>query len=189
MGQYVKKKKDMNFQSIDSLNQVVKLINEASAVLNDKRKTIKGSAIPEVAVSLAGTSVGCAIAIFLLYYLGVAGLSAAGLTSGLAAIGLALSVLIGGIISPMLTGIIVLIVLVAVLAVFPTLIYLRYKNRKFRLNKERLYKEALQNHEAIIKALKDEAATSKERIDYLQSLNILLQRAIKDLGKDIGVTA
>ena len=42
-------------------------------------------------------------------------------------------------------------------------------------------------HEGIIKALKEEADAAKERIDYLQSLNILLQQAIKDLSKDLGV--
>ena len=36
-------------------------------------------------------------------------------------------------------------------------------------------------------ALKEEADAAKERIDYLQSLNILLQQAIKDLSKDLGV--
>ena len=56
-----------------------------------------------------------------------------------------------------------------------------------RQEKERLYKEALKKHEAIIKALKAEADAGKERLDYLQSLNILLQQAVKDLKKDLGV--
>lgn len=188
MGTYVKKKKYMNYQSFDSLNQVVKVINEASAALNEKRGAINGSAIPEVAVSLAGTSVGVAVGFFLIYYLGTVGLSAVGLTSGLAAIGVALSVLIGGIISPMLTGIFILLFLVALLAVAPTLLYSRYRSKKFRQEKERLYKVALQNHEGIIRALKEDASASKERMDYLQSINFGLQRAIKDLGKDLGVT-
>jgi hypothetical protein len=55
-----------------------------------------------------------------------------------------------------------------------------------RQEKERLYTEALRKHEAIIKALKDEVDADKERLDYLQSLNILLTRAIKDLKKDLG---
>lgn len=41
--------------------------------------------------------------------------------------------------------------------------------------------------EAIIKALKDESDATKERLDYLQSLNILLQQALKDLSHDLGV--
>jgi hypothetical protein len=45
----------------------------------------------------------------------------------------------------------------------------------------------LKKHEAIIKALKEEINADKERIDYLNSLNILLTQAIKDLKKDLGV--
>ena len=50
-----------------------------------------------------------------------------------------------------------------------------------------MYKEALAKHEAIIEALKKEADADKERMDYLQSLNILLQKAIIDLKNDLGV--
>ena len=53
--------------------------------------------------------------------------------------------------------------------------------------KERLYKEALRKHDAIIRALKEEAEANKERLDYLNSLNILLTRAINDLKKDLGI--
>lgn len=35
--------------------------------------------------------------------------------------------------------------------------------------------------------MKEEADADKERLEYLQSLNILLQQAIKDLQKDLGV--
>ena len=37
----------MNFQSVDSLQSVVNVVNEAAAALNDKKRTIKESAIPE----------------------------------------------------------------------------------------------------------------------------------------------
>lgn len=52
-----------------------------------------------------------------------------------------------------------------------------------------MYKEALKKHDAIIKAMKADADADKERLDYLQSLNILLQQAIKDLRHDLGFTA
>ncbi len=35
--------------------------------------------------------------------------------------------------------------------------------------------------------LRKESNADKERLDYLQSLNILLQQAIKDLQKDLGI--
>ena len=49
-----------------------------------------------------------------------------------------------------------------------------------------LSQEALKKHDAIINALKGEAEASKERLDYLQSINILLMQAIKDLKADLG---
>ena len=48
MDNYVKKKKEMVFQSVDSLQQVVNVVNEAAAAVNDSKRTIKESVIPEV---------------------------------------------------------------------------------------------------------------------------------------------
>ena len=42
---------------------------------------------------------------------------------------------------------------------------------------------------AILKALKEESNADKERIEYLNGLNILLQSAIKDLQHDLGIAA
>ena len=39
-GKYVKKKKDMNFQSVEALQQVVNVVNEAACAVNDKSRTI-----------------------------------------------------------------------------------------------------------------------------------------------------
>lgn len=41
-----------------------------------------------------------------------------------------------------------------------------------------LYKEAIVNHDAIIKELRSEAITTKERMDYLEDLNNRLQSQI-----------
>lgn len=58
MGEYIKKKKDMNFQSVDALQQVVNVVNEASAALNDKSRTIRESSIPEVLGGALGAGIG-----------------------------------------------------------------------------------------------------------------------------------
>ena len=60
------------------------------------------------------------------------------------------------------------------------------RENKLKDERQRLYNLALQKHQAIIYALKDSAKLSKERADYLQSLNILLQKAIKELKEDLG---
>jgi len=40
-----------------------------------------------------------------------------------------------------------------------------------------------------MKALKEESDADKERLDYLNGLNVLLKAAIKDLGYDLGIDA
>lgn len=177
---YVKKKKEMVFQSLDSLQQVVNVVNEAAYALNDKNRTIRESSIPEVLAGALGAGIGGVISFSALYGLGVVGLSAAGITSGLATAG---TVVGGG----MVAGFFVLAAPVAVLAAGGVGVASHLRNKQLRQEKERLYKEALRKHEAIIMALREEADANKERLDYLQSLNILLTRAIKDLKKDLGV--
>lgn len=181
MGEYVKKKKNMNFQSVEALQQVVNVVNEASAAVNDKTRTIRESSIPEVLMGALGAGIGGAGAFAALYGAGaVVGLSAAGITSGLAAAG---GIVGGG----MVAGIFVLAAPVAILAAGGVGFASRLKHKQLKQEKERLYEEALKKHQAIIQALKDEVQADKERLDYLQSLNILLQQAIKDLKKDLGI--
>ena len=181
MGEYVKKKKEMKFQSVEALQQVVNVVNEAAAAVSDKSRTIRESAIPEVLMGALGAGIGGIGSFAALYGLGsVVGLSAAGITSGLAAAG----GLVGG---GMVAGVFALAAPVAILAAGGVGLASHLKNKQLRQEKERLYKEALAKHQAIIKALKDEAEADKERLDYLQSLNILLARAIDDLKADLGV--
>lgn len=172
------KKKEMIFKSVDSLQQIVNVVNEAASALNDSKRTIKESAIPEVLAGALGAGIGGVGSFAALYGLGVVGLSAAGITSGLATAG----AIVGG---GMVAGIFVLAAPIAGLAATGVGVAIHLKNKQLKQEKERLYKEVLLKHEAIIKALKEEVNATKERIDYLQSLNILLQQAIKDLKCDI----
>ena len=180
MGGYVKKKRDMVFQSVDSLQQIVNVVNEAAAAVNDSKRTIKESANPELLAAAHGAGIAGVGSFAALNGLGVVGLSAAGITSGLAAAG---AVVGGG----MVAGIFVLAAPIAALAAGGVGVASHLKNKQLRQEKERLYKEVLARHEAIIKALKDEADATQDRLDYLQSLNILLQQAVKDLSHDLGV--
>ncbi|WP_295645256.1 hypothetical protein [uncultured Holdemanella sp.] len=174
-----KKKKNMNFQSVESLQPVVNVVNEVAYALNDPKRTIRESAIPEVLAGAIGAGIGGIGSFAALYGLGVVGLSAAGITSGLATAG---TIAGGG----MVAGVFVLAAPIAALAAGGVGIATYLKSKQLQQEKERLYKEVLKKHEAIIQVLKREADASKERLDYLQSLNILLQRAIKDLKSDLG---
>ena len=136
MGGYVKKKKDMVFQSVDSLQQIVNVVNEAAAAVNDSKRTIKESAIPEVLAGALGAGIGGVGSFAALYGLGVVGLSAAGITSGLAAAG---AVVGGG----MVAGIFVLAAPIAALAAGGVGVAAHLKNKQLRQEKERLYRRFL----------------------------------------------
>lgn len=127
MGEYVKNKKDMKFQSQDALKTVQSVIDDADKALHDKSRKMKDSPIGEAvagAVVLGGAGVGIASHV---------------------------------------------------------------KNKRLREAKELIYKNAIAKQTAILKALKDERDADKERIDYLNGLNILLQSAINDLKHDLGI--
>ena len=152
---YIKRKKDMNFQSVESMQSVVNVVNEAAAALNDKRRTIRESAIPEVLAGALGAGIGGVGSFAALYGLGVVGLSAAGITSSLATAG----TIVGG---GMAAGVFVLAAPVAILAATSVGVASHLKNKQLRREKERLYKEALKKHDAIIKAIKADADADKE---------------------------
>lgn len=171
-----KENKELIFPSMDSLQQVVNVVNEAALALHDKTRTIKESPLSEVLLGALGAGIGSAISFTALYALGTVGLSAVGITTALAAAGLG---------AGMVAGIFVLAAPVAVLAGVGVATANALKKKQLKQEKERLYQEALKKHEAIIQALKDEAQETKERLDYLQSLNIILQKALEDLKKDL----
>lgn len=183
MGEYVKKKKDMKFQSQDALKTVQSVIDDADRALNDKSRKMSDSPIGEALAGAVGVGLGAGIGFAGLYLGGsVAGLSAAGITSGLAAAG----GLIGG---GMAAGIAVLAAPAVVLGGTAIGVASHVKNKKLREAKELIYKNAVAKQTAVAKALKEEVNADKERIEYLQGLNILLQSAIKDLQHDLGETS
>lgn len=170
----------MNYKSMESLQPLINVVNEAGAAVQDKSRTIINSPLGDIVSGALGAGIGGAASFAALYGLGTVGLSAAGITSGLAAAG---GIVGGG----MAAGIFVLAAPVALLAGGGVALNVHRKKKKLKQEKERLYHEALRKHNAIIKALKEEVNATKERSDYLNGLNMLLQQAIKELKADLGV--
>lgn len=168
----------MNFKSIESLQPIVNVVNEAGAAVNDKSRTIIDSPISDVLSGALGAGVGGVASFAALYGLGVTGLSAAGIASGLATAG---SIVGGG----MAAGVFVLAAPVALLAGGGVALNAARRRKLLKQEKERLYQEALRKQSAIVKALKEEVNMTKERADYLNSINILLKQAIKELREDL----
>lgn len=182
MAKYVSSKKDMRFQSQDALNAVQRVIEDADLALHDKSRKMKDSPIGEALAGAVGVGLGAGIGFAGLYLGGsVVGLSAAGITSGLAAAG----GLVGG---GMVAGIGVLAAPAVILGGIGVGAASHVRNKRLREAKELVYKNAIAKQTAIVKALKEETDADKERIEYLNGLNILLQSAIKDLQYDLGIS-
>lgn len=172
-------KKQMNFANLESLSSVEKVLYEAQEALHDKARTITTSAIPEVLGGVTGMGVGAAGSFAFLFLGGkVVGLSAAGITSALAAAG----ALVGG---GMAAGVGVLAAPIAIGAVIGYGILAHNRRTQLYQAKEELLKKALQLRDGIIQELQKDIKATKERIDYLNSINILLQAAIRDLQADL----
>ena len=58
------------------------------------------------------------------------------------------------------------------------------QQKQLQDEKERLQKEAIRKQAALIQVLRDDAQMSRERQDYLESLNQQLQKALEDFQKE-----
>lgn len=170
--------KKKNFANAKALVPVENVILEAETAVKDSKRTIATSSIPEVLGGVAGAGTGAAGSFAALYFLGVTGLSASGITSALAAAG----AIVGG---GMVAGIGVLAAPVAVGAVAGYGILVNRRNKKLAQLKAEMLKRAISARDAILKEMKKKNAKNEERLNYLTSLNILLQRGIQDLQDDL----
>ncbi|MCX2828370.1 hypothetical protein RGU76_08020 [Bacillus pseudomycoides] len=163
-------KKVQNFKSLDSLKSVEKVIKEAELALKDKNRLIINSSIRGVLGAALGSVVGGGISFTAIYYRGEVGVSGPGIMTGLTSLGR----LVGG---GALEGIFVAAVPVAAGAVLGYAALNRQKNKK--------YQEASRKLDSIQDQLEREVDSPKERIEYLNSLIILLSRAVEELKEDL----
>ena len=166
------------FKKLQDLEPVEKVVREAEAAINDSMRTIKDSSIPEAIGGAVGMGAGAAGSFAALYTLGTTGLSAAGITSGLAAAG---SIVGGG----MVAGVGVLAAPVAVTAVLGYGIMARRKHNKLMQEKESMLRKAIQSRDAIVRSLRSTNQDNKERLSYLEGLVNLLNKAVDNLQSDL----
>lgn len=173
--------KEPIYKNNDSLNPVEKLVAEAGSAISDSSRVASDDHdMNEALVAAGGLGAGGAIGYAALYYAGVTGLSAAGITSALAAAGS----LVG---MGMAAGIVVLAAPAVLLGVGGYAWAAQRNKKRLIAKKEMLLQEVQRKHNAIISELKKTSQKNKERIDYLTSLNTLLQAAVRDLKGDLAV--
>ena len=163
-----------NFKNIEALDQVKRVINEANAAVNDPNRTKESSSMGPELTGALGAGGGAAISFAALYSLGVTGLSAAGITSGLAAAG----AIVGG---GMVAGIGVL----AAPVVLGYAFFSGNKHKQLMREKRELYNMALQKQNQLIAMLQKQNQMNKERADYLKGLVIMLKVVVRDLQSDL----
>ncbi len=112
----------MKFESLDSLKPVSDIIGEAGEALQDTTRTIAMSGMSDVLIGALGASIGGFGSFAALYGAGTIGLSAAGITSGMA------GAVVGG---GMTAGIFVLAAPVAVCACVGMGVANKIKIRKY----------------------------------------------------------
>lgn len=176
-------KQDPIYKNADALLPVEKLISEADAAVSEKNRVASDDKDINEALALAGgVGAGGAIGFAALYYAGVTGLSAVGITSALAAAG----ALVGG---GMLAGIVVIAAPAVLLGVGGYAFAAQRNKKRLIEKKEMLLQTVLLKHNAIIEELTKTARENKERLAYLTKLNTLLEAAINDLKADMATHA
>ena len=171
-------KKKMNFKSLSSLDNVKRVINEANSALKNPNSNIKDSPLSAVLAGALGSGIGGVGSFAALYGLGTVGLSAAGITSGLAAAG---GVVGGG----MVAGVFVLAAPVAIVGGVGVWYATKCNNKRLMQAKERILHDAIRARDAVISALNSSVEKSKEHIDHLTAINIMLQKAVQELQADL----
>lgn len=168
----------MIYKTKDSLEPIRKLISEADKATNDSSRTINTSDMSELLGAVGGMGAGMGVSYAALVFCGEVGLSAVGITSGLASAG----ALVGG---GMVAGIGVLTAPVAVLGIVGYATLKKRNSRKLLEAKTMLFKEIMRKIAGINEALNKEVNQQNERIEYLKRLLILLESAQNDLSSDL----
>lgn len=178
------------YKNTEALTPVIRVIDEAGEAIQDKSRSFKTSDITDIFGAFAGfeaiaglgvgVGVGGGIGFGLLNVLGVTGVGAAGITSGLATAG---SIVGGG----MVAGIGVLAAPAVVLGVGGYALVSNYQQKKLEQTKEALLQEAILKQNTIIEELKIDLKHTNDRTEYLKALNIVLQSAINDLKSDLAL--
>lgn len=162
------------YKNLDALEPIKKLLSEAGSGLAESTRNIDTSSMKEVLGAVLGSGVGVTGSFAALYFAGTVGLSAVGISSGLAALG-----------GTMVAGIGVLALPVVVLGVGGYALVVKRNKKRLVQAKEALLQEAVAKLAAVTKSLETRVNLSEERAKYLEALNISLRTVINDLQRDL----
>ncbi len=180
----------MKFKSKDQLEQLRRILEEGHKALGDTNRTSESIEDEEMSDFFrsfigagSGLGVGAGVSFTALYALGTVGLSAAGISSGLAAAG----AIVGG---GMAAGVGVLAAPIVGLAGAGYGISRAIKNKGIRQVEGSLYPQVVLAHNMLVNAVRTEGVSEtvkRDRFLHLQSLIVLLRKGALDLAEDLGI--
>ena len=175
----------MRFDSLESLSFITKILNEADAALRYPGRTIEDAEFPEL---LAFCLVNDANDIRYVPDPSLDKLINNHIANARPLLGVPKKAALGGVaVGAVAAGATALVLPVAGVVALGAVVVTHRNGMLLRQEKERLYSQAMQMREGIRDTMQIEARASKERRSCLQSLAILLDKALTDLGKDLGI--
>jgi hypothetical protein len=177
----MKKKNDTkkkNFESIESLNPVAVIIEEAGEAIEDKTRNILNSPISDVLLAAGGVTGGVVVDIAVISFI-------AGKYAGKLSMPALLHILkvIGQ--GSAKRGLLFLAIPAVVFAAGGAILARYINNNRLVMAKKRLLQEAVAKLHGILKAQKEEIEADRLRADELQKLNIILTVYIAKLEEDL----
>jgi hypothetical protein len=167
------------YQSLSALVPVEKLLAEASKAIEQPTRTLRDHEVPEVLGAIGGIGAGAAAGWGILTVgAAPAATGAAALTSGLATAG---AVIGGG----MVAGMAVIAAPAVVLGVAGFGLLARHNKKKLAERKQILLQEAIRKNNALLDALRTNAASNAERFEYLTRLVAQLKAVVENLQGDL----
>ncbi len=154
------------YETLEDLKRAEEEIKEVDQLIEQESNATIKAAIQETAVAMGAGGVGIAGGGVALYFAGVVGFSAAGITSGLAAIG----AIVGG---GMLAGAAVLAAAPFVLAGGGYLATRYYRQRKFNKARDELRQHAVARRDFLKKLIADNADQAEKLSEYRMHLTRL----------------
>jgi hypothetical protein len=164
--------KSANFKTQESLQPVINVINEANIALYDKNRTIQQSAMPNALAAALGAGTAGSVSFSSLYGMSMQQYSGTGINMAFNAAHSLISNGIGR----------------TVLSTGGSVVSETVKNKQLKDDKSKIYQDVQGKQSAISAELSVEVTSAgKERLDYLQGLNLLLIQAEKDLREDLNI--
>lgn len=180
-------KKQTNFESLENLQLVVNVVNEAFAALDDQNRTIEQSPISKVLAVTNGAGADSDASFAEIYRLGTVKPSAAEASSEPATYKFAATPKLAAFQKKVQQATNMFVLSVPGVTTLGKAATVAYERKQLQQEKVRLLIAAIEKYYGIAAASKEESDASPQRTAYLGSISILLQKAIKELKADLGI--